>query len=153
MSWVVGFIVAMFLVVVYIEYVTYFPRRSGGEVVFLEQAYPKPRFMIPVTYAAVNVILSFSVSLASALSTYVFKAANYSPSNWELRGMSVLPLVLCAGIAALNTKISIRLSSFLETSWSSSCSSLPSLVLLSWLAEPEWATTLRSSTTPGREHY
>lgn len=111
--WVVGFIVTMFSVAVYIEYVTYFPRRSGAEVVYLEQAYPKPRFMIPVTYAAVNVILSFSVSSASAFATYVFKAANYSPSNWELRGLSVLPLFLCAGITAINTKFALRLNSFL----------------------------------------
>lgn len=111
--WVVGYIVTMFQVCVYIEFVTYFRRRSGGEVVFLEQSYPKPRFMIPVTYAAVTVILSFSTSSASAFATYIFKAAGHTPTDWEQRGLAVLPLFLCAGITAINTKFAIRLSSFL----------------------------------------
>lgn len=111
--WVVGFIVVMIQISVYIEFVTYFRRRSGGEVVYLEQSYPKPRFMIPVTYAAVTVILSFSTSSASAFASYIFKAANHSPSDWEQRGLAVLPLFICAGITAFNTKLAIRLTSFL----------------------------------------
>lgn len=111
--WVVGFIVTLFQVVVYIEFVTYFRRRSGGEVVYLEQAYPRPQFLVPVVYAAVTVILSFSTSSASAFASYIFKAANHSPTSWEQRGLAVVPLFLCAGITAFNTKLAIRLNSFL----------------------------------------
>lgn len=111
--WVIGFIVTMFQVVVYIEFVTYFRRRSGGEVAYLEQAYPKPQFLIPVVYAAVTVILSFSTSSASAFASYLFKAANHTPSSWEQRGLAVLPLFLCAGITAINTNFALRLNSFL----------------------------------------
>lgn len=111
--WVIGFIVTMFQVVVYIEFVTYFRRRSGGEVAYLEQAYPKPQFLIPVVYAAVTVILSFSTSSASAFASYLFKAANHTPTSWEQRGLAVLPLFLCAGITAINTNFALRLNSFL----------------------------------------
>ncbi|SGZ52932.1 CIC11C00000001756 [Sungouiella intermedia] len=111
--WVVGFIVTLFQVVVYIEFVTYFRRRSGGEVVYLEQAYPRPQFLVPVVYAAVTVILSFSTSSASAFASYIFKAAGHSPTSWEQRGLAVVPLFLCAGITAFNTKLAIRLNSFL----------------------------------------
>lgn len=111
--WVVGFIVTLFQVVVYIEFVTYFRRRSGGEVVYLEQAYPRPQFLVPVVYAAVTVILSFSTSSASAFASYIFKAAGHAPSPWEQRGLAVVPLFLCAGITAFNTKFAIRLNSFL----------------------------------------
>lgn len=111
--WVLGFVVTMFQVAVYIEYVTYFRKRSGAEVAYLEQAFPKPRFMIPVSYAAVTVILSFSTTSASAFASYVFKAAGHTPTAWEQRGLAVLPLLLCSGITAANTKFAVRLSSFL----------------------------------------
>lgn len=111
--WVVGFIVVMFQIGVYIEYVTYFRRRSGGEVAYLEQAFPNPQFMVPVIYAAVTVALSFTTSSASAFSLYIFSAAGHTPTAWQQRGLSVLPLFICAAIVALNTKFAIRLNNFL----------------------------------------
>lgn len=111
--WVVGFIVTLFSIAVYIEFVTYFRRRSGGEVAYLEQAFPRPKFMVPVIFAAVNVILSFSTSSASAFASYIFAAAGKTPTSWESRGMSVLPLVVCTGIVAANTKFAMRLNNFI----------------------------------------
>ncbi|GMG39986.1 unnamed protein product [Ambrosiozyma monospora] len=111
--WIVGFLVTLCLIFMYIEYVTYFRRRSGGDVVYLEQAYPKPQFLVPVSYAAVTVILSFATSSASAFATYVFKAADYEPTNWESRGLSVAPLILAAVITGINTKFAMRLNSLL----------------------------------------
>lgn len=36
--WVAGFIIALFEVFVYIEFATYFRKRNGGDVAYLEQA-------------------------------------------------------------------------------------------------------------------
>lgn len=44
---------------VYVELASMFPTRSGTEVVYLEQAYPKPRFLVPIMYAFSAVLLSF----------------------------------------------------------------------------------------------
>jgi hypothetical protein len=41
------------------ELASFFPGRSGAEVVFLEQAYPRPRFFVPTTFAITSVLLSF----------------------------------------------------------------------------------------------
>lgn len=49
---------------VYLELASYFPNRSGSEVVYLEQAYPRPKHFFPVTFAVQSVILSFSSSNA-----------------------------------------------------------------------------------------
>lgn len=49
---------------VYLEFTAYFPSRSGSEVVFLEQAYPRPTWFFPTTFAVQNVILSFASSNA-----------------------------------------------------------------------------------------
>ncbi|GME81633.1 unnamed protein product [Ambrosiozyma monospora] len=111
--WAVGFIVTLLKVFMYIEYTTYLRRRSGAEVAYLEQAYPRPQFMMPVIFAAVSVILSFSTSSAAAFSTYVFKAADYESSDWEERGLSVAPLALAAIIVGCSTKLAMRLNSVL----------------------------------------
>ncbi|GME81945.1 unnamed protein product, partial [Ambrosiozyma monospora] len=111
--WVVGFLVTLLQVFVYVEYVTYFRRRSGGDVVYLEQGFPKPQFMIPVSYAAVTIFLSFSTSSASAFAQYVFEAAEYDYTDWELRGLSVVPIFVTAIIACISTKAAIRLNNTL----------------------------------------
>jgi hypothetical protein len=64
MFWVIGAFMSIANASVYLEFASYFPSRSGSEVVFLEQAYPKPRFLVPTTFAIQNVILSFSASNA-----------------------------------------------------------------------------------------
>lgn len=50
---------------VYLEFTAYFPSRSGSEVVFLEQAYPRPRWLFPTTFAVQSVILSFGSANAT----------------------------------------------------------------------------------------
>ncbi|KAK7679689.1 hypothetical protein QCA50_017186 [Cerrena zonata] len=80
--WTSGFIIVLFEVFVYIEYVTYFKKRNGGDVAYLEQAYPKPDFMIPTTYAAVSICLLFLNSSAIAFGTYVLSAAGVEASAW-----------------------------------------------------------------------
>lgn len=42
----------------YTELSSMFPNRSGAEVVYLEQAYPRPKFLVPVSFAVTSVLLS-----------------------------------------------------------------------------------------------
>lgn len=44
---------------VYSEYASMFPQRSGGEVVYLEKAYPHPRFLAPIAFSVTAVLMSF----------------------------------------------------------------------------------------------
>ena len=111
--WVVGFIVTLFRVLIYVEYVTYFKDRSGGDVAYLEQAYPKPEFLVPTTYAAITVVFSFATSSATAFGSYILQAANAVPTTWNQRGIGVAALVFTTGLTALSTKWSLRLANFL----------------------------------------
>lgn len=43
---------------VYSELASMFPNRSGAEVVYLEQAYPRPKFLVPISFAVTTVLLS-----------------------------------------------------------------------------------------------
>lgn len=62
--WVIGSIISAAGIAVYLELAAYFPSRSGGPTVFLEQAFPRPRWLFPVAFAVQSVILSFSSSNA-----------------------------------------------------------------------------------------
>ena len=42
----------------YTELASMFPDRSGAEVVYLEQAYPRPKYLVPVSFAVTTVLLS-----------------------------------------------------------------------------------------------
>jgi hypothetical protein len=49
---------------VYLELAGYFPNRSGSEVVYLEQQYPRPKHFFPITFAVQSVLLNFGSSNA-----------------------------------------------------------------------------------------
>lgn len=112
--WVSGFIISLFEVLVYIEFVTYFRKRSGGDVIYLEQAYSKGSdFLVPTTYAAVSVLLSFLTSSAIAFGTYILNAAEAESSAWAQRGVGLAALTLACILSALSTRVSLKLSNFL----------------------------------------
>jgi amino acid transporter len=52
--WFIGFLVAAASLSVYLEFASYFPNRSGSEVVYLEQAFPRPRCVVNSTLMGVN---------------------------------------------------------------------------------------------------
>ena len=58
--WFIGFLTSIASLSVYLEYAAYFPNRSGSEVVYLEQAYPRPKWLFPTAFAFLSVALSFS---------------------------------------------------------------------------------------------
>lgn len=49
---------------VYMEFASSFPSRSGSEVVYLEQSYPRPKYFFPTVFAMQTVLFSFSSSNA-----------------------------------------------------------------------------------------
>ena len=57
-----GFFIAGSQLAVYVELATFFPNRSGAEVVYLEQAYARPKYLLPLAFAVQSVLLSFSSS-------------------------------------------------------------------------------------------
>jgi amino acid transporter len=66
--WTLGLVIAGSQLAVYVELASYFPNRSGAEVVYLEQAYPRPKYLLPTAFAVQSVLLSFSSS--NAIGTY-----------------------------------------------------------------------------------
>ncbi|GKT94725.1 high-affinity methionine permease [Colletotrichum tofieldiae] len=87
--WTLGFLMALAGLSVYLELASYFPNRSGSEVVYLEQAYPRPKHFFPIAFAVQSVLLSFSSSNAIVLSRYLWRIAGKTPSPWELKGVAI----------------------------------------------------------------
>ncbi|KAG6837243.1 hypothetical protein H0H93_012638 [Arthromyces matolae] len=115
------------------EYASYFPHRSGAEVAYLEkawhssimcrmvlhanehpiyveQAYPKPKFLLPTTFAVQAVLLSFSSSNAIVLAQYLLVAGGAQATTWNVRGLAVGAMTVIVIICISSTKWSLRLS-------------------------------------------
>ncbi|CZS89791.1 related to methionine transport protein, high affinity [Rhynchosporium graminicola] len=105
--WLVGVVIAMLGLTVYLELASYFPNRSGAEVVYLEQGWPKPKYFLPTTFAAFKVLFSFSSSNAIVLSTYLYRTAGATPTEWQSKGVAVAGYTLATLIVVFSTKYSL----------------------------------------------
>lgn len=94
MYWVIGFLMAVSGFSTYLELTSYFPSRSGSDVVWLEQAYPRPKHLMPMAFAVQSVILTFSSSNAIVLSNYLWRLAEKEPSDWEIKGVAIAAYTL-----------------------------------------------------------
>ncbi|KAF4151528.1 hypothetical protein CNMCM6936_009422 [Aspergillus lentulus] len=106
--WVIGFFMAGSSLAVYLEFSSYFPSRSGSEVVYLEQAYPRPKYFLPTVFAMQSVLFSFSSSNAIVLAQYLFRLAEAQPTPWKLKGVAVASYTVAVLVLAFNTKWSLR---------------------------------------------
>lgn len=77
MLWVLGFFLSFCGLFVWLEYGTMFPR-SGGEKVYLEAVYRRPKHLATVIFAANAILLAFSAgnSIVSPLLSYQVYISN-----------------------------------------------------------------------------
>jgi amino acid transporter len=111
--WALGFFISLSSFVVYLEFASYFPNRSGSEVVYLEQAYPRPKYFFPLTFAVQTVVLSFSASNAIVLSEYLWKVNGHSPTSWEQKGVAIAGYSVAYLLVVFHTRGSLRLSNII----------------------------------------
>lgn len=108
--WTIGFLLSASSLAVYLEYMSYFPNRSGSEVVYLEQAYPRPRYLFPTVFALWMLILSFSSSNCIVLAAYLFQVNGHSPSAWELKAVAIAAFTVVTIFLSINTRFAYRFS-------------------------------------------
>ncbi|KAM0699143.1 hypothetical protein Q7P36_001189 [Cladosporium allicinum] len=77
---------------VYLEFTAYFPSRSGSEVVFLEQAYPRPRWLFPTTFAV------------QMMANYLIAISGHEGTNWQIKGTALACYSLATLTLVFNTK-------------------------------------------------
>ncbi|KAL7424321.1 hypothetical protein Q5752_000003 [Cryptotrichosporon argae] len=108
--WVIGFLIAYAGMAIYLELASYFPSRSGSEAVYLEQAYPRPRYFFPVTFAVQSVLLSFSASNAIVLAQYLYKVAGHTATPWEQKGVAVAGYTLAVLLVIASNRLAYWVS-------------------------------------------
>ncbi|ORY81204.1 high affinity methionine permease [Leucosporidium creatinivorum] len=112
--WVLGLLIALSGLAVYLEFVHLFPGRAGGEVVWLEQAYAKPRYLFPAAFAFFSVALSFASSNCIVLATYLLYACgNNNPSDWLMRGVGIAGYTVASLCVLVSTKLVLRINEVL----------------------------------------
>ncbi|TLD23997.1 hypothetical protein PspLS_06462 [Pyricularia sp. CBS 133598] len=104
--WTIGIFIAASHLAVFLEFACYFPKRSGSLVVFLEQSYPKPRYLFPIMIALVGLILGFGSSMALVLAKYIFQAVGHTYTTWELKGLAMAGYTAVIVLLTLSNRVS-----------------------------------------------
>ncbi|KAF2151225.1 amino acid transporter [Myriangium duriaei CBS 260.36] len=113
MLWVVGGILTFCGLSVFLEFGLAIPR-SGGEKVYLERVYKKPKLLTTCMFMAQMVLLGFSAGNALSFGKYVlFASGHESPGNWASRGIGIVCIVFCCTLHAVLPKWGIRANNIL----------------------------------------
>ncbi|KAK5743835.1 hypothetical protein LTR17_002457 [Elasticomyces elasticus] len=104
--WFIGLLTSLAMFSVYLEFAAYFPNRSGSEAVYLEQAYPRPRYFFPLAFAVQTVVLSFSSGNSVVCANYLFAAGGRVATEWETKGLAIAVYSLAFLCVVFNTRFS-----------------------------------------------
>ncbi|KAI0162305.1 high affinity methionine permease [Xylariaceae sp. FL1272] len=86
--WVLGLFLAISGLCVWLEFACMMPR-SGGEKVYLEAVYRKPKLLASVFFAGQAVALGFTASGCIVFASNIVQAANRTATEWEQRGIAI----------------------------------------------------------------
>lgn len=79
-------------------------------MVYLEQAYPRPSWLFPTTFALWYLILSFSSSNCIVLANYLFETNGHVPTAWELKGVAVAAWTVTILVLIFNNRAAYLIS-------------------------------------------
>ncbi|KIP03101.1 hypothetical protein PHLGIDRAFT_26278 [Phlebiopsis gigantea 11061_1 CR5-6] len=88
MLWVLGFVLSFCGLFIWLEYGTMYPR-SGGEKVYLEAVYKKPKYLATVIFAANAILLGFTASGCIVSRQLILTAAGKDATRWAERGIAL----------------------------------------------------------------
>lgn len=92
MLWVLGLLLAAAGLCVWLEFGCMIPR-SGGEKVYLEAVYKRPKLLITVFFAVQAIALGFTASGCVVFASNILVAANRKATEWEERGIAIAVIV------------------------------------------------------------
>ncbi|KAI1132935.1 methionine permease [Nemania abortiva] len=110
--WVVGAVVVAAGLAVSLEYGCMLPR-SGGDKVYLEFTYTRPRFLASTLVAVQAVLLGFTASNCVIFSQYTFFAFGAEPADAWRKGLAVALLTAITVVHGVWYRAGIRIQNFL----------------------------------------
>ncbi|OJA10306.1 hypothetical protein AZE42_05554 [Rhizopogon vesiculosus] len=111
--WLLAPLIALCGVTVYSEYASLFPKRSGARVVYLEQAYPRPRYLVPVTYAVTTVLLIYEAVTSIVFAQYVLTICDVLVTPARQTAIALAVYTVAVAFVGLSTKWSLIVVNFL----------------------------------------
>ncbi|TBU25667.1 high affinity methionine permease [Dichomitus squalens] len=106
MLWVLGFIMSFCGLFIWLEFGMMFPR-SGGEKVYLEAVYKKPKYLATVLFAANAILLGFTASSCIVFAQNILEAAGRTADRWVTRGISIGVIVFVTVLQGLFPKLGL----------------------------------------------
>ncbi|KAF8878903.1 amino acid transporter [Gymnopilus junonius] len=113
MLWVLGFVLSFCGLFVWLEYGTMFPR-SGGEKVYLEAVYQKPKFLATVIFATNAILLGFTASGCLVFAQNILVSAGHVADRWVVRGIGLGVIFFVTILHGLTPRIGVALMNALS---------------------------------------
>ncbi|KAI0130205.1 amino acid transporter-like protein [Xylariales sp. AK1849] len=113
--WVVGSIISFCGLAVYLDLGTAIPK-SGGERVYLERIFRRPRMLATSMFMSYVVLLGFSTPNAIVLGDYVLYALDIPRNRWNVRAIAVLVVSALCYVHARFPKLGVKLINVLGIS-------------------------------------
>jgi amino acid transporter len=97
--WVFGLILSFAGLAIWLEFGCMIPR-SGGEKVYLEAVYTRPKLLATTLFAFQAILLGFTASGCIVFASNVVLAAGRNATEWEKRGIA---LIVISFVTVLHT--------------------------------------------------
>ncbi|OIW23525.1 high affinity methionine permease [Coniochaeta ligniaria NRRL 30616] len=108
MLWVLGLVLSYCGLMVWLEFGCMYPR-SGGEKVYLEAVYRRPRFLATVVFAVQAILLGFTASGCIVFASNIVVASGRNPGEWEERGIAIAVIVFVTCVHTFTPKAGVWL--------------------------------------------
>lgn len=106
MLWVLGLFLSFAGLCVWLEFGTMFPR-SGGEKVYLEAVYKRPKMLATIVFSTQAILLGFTASGCIVFASNILVAAGHTATAWSERGIAVGVIVFVTCIHTFVPKVGI----------------------------------------------
>ena len=110
--WVLGAAISYCGLAVYIDLGTALPR-SGGEKVYLERIFRRPKFLASCILMSYVILLGFSTPNCIVLGEYLMYALGFEVNRWNVRSVAVLAITIACGVHARSPALGLRLINIL----------------------------------------
>ncbi|PQE27823.1 High-affinity methionine permease protein [Rutstroemia sp. NJR-2017a WRK4] len=110
--WVIGSLISFCGLAVYLDLGTALPR-SGGERIYLERIFRKPRMLATCAFMSYVVLLGFSTPNCIVLGEYIMYALEIDANRWNVRSIAVAVITLICFIHARYPRLGLRIINIL----------------------------------------
>ncbi|KAH8650506.1 high affinity methionine permease [Tricladium varicosporioides] len=112
--WTAGALISFCGLAVWLELGCMFPM-SGGEKVYLEKVYQRPKFLATIIFSVQAILLGFTAQGCIVFASNILLAAGHNATAWESRGIAVAVITFVTILHIVTPKIGVKLMNLLSS--------------------------------------